>query len=452
MLKNLKYMMISLVLFSACNYVDVEPVGKVIPDEISEYRALLTTAYGSYPEYRRLLMVRSDEVFPDAFGLSYDSYIDLATWNDANADPLTPAYQWTSLYKIIFYANTVIEGVMDAKEDVRTDTREQLLAEAYCLRAFVHFDLLNLYAKWYDPATASTDKGIPLALKIDIGQEFTPATVEKVYEQVLNDLAEAEKYMQVDAQTGTLLYRFSKKSLKALQARVHLYRRDWQSAQEIAEELLPQCPLENLVTDDEKPWYYKSKEAILSMETVSSTEMREDMYVLNNLADKFNTDKDGEVYKDARLGKYMTAGWDGTWYCSKGGSKTDKVSFRSAEIYLIAAEAAAHRDGQLEVAKGYLLELMKNRLTESYFDERKTAIDAMNQEELLAEIVDERARELCFEGHRWFDLRRTTRPEIVKDYMDGNFEMQTVTLQKDDPKYIIPFPDEAIENNPSLNN
>ena len=28
-----------------CNYVDVDPVGKVIPDEVSEYRALLTTAY-----------------------------------------------------------------------------------------------------------------------------------------------------------------------------------------------------------------------------------------------------------------------------------------------------------------------------------------------------------------------------------------------------------------------
>ena len=30
-----------------CNYVDVDPVGKVIPDEVSEYRALLTTAYST---------------------------------------------------------------------------------------------------------------------------------------------------------------------------------------------------------------------------------------------------------------------------------------------------------------------------------------------------------------------------------------------------------------------
>lgn len=128
------------------------------------------------------------------------------------------------------------------------------------------------------------------------------------------------------------------------------------------------------------------------------------------------------------------------------------MTFRSAEIYLIAAEAAAHREGQLAVAKNYLLQLLQNRLIEDYFNERKVEIEAMNQEELLAEIQEERARELCFEGHRWFDLRRTTRPEIVKNYMNVNFDFQTAVLQKDDPKYIIPFPKEAIENNPELQN
>ena len=31
----------------------------------------------------------------------------------------------------------------------------------------------------------------------------------------------------------------------------------------------------------------------------------------------------------------------GTWYCNKGGNKNEKVTFRSAELWLIAAEAAA---------------------------------------------------------------------------------------------------------------
>ena len=86
MVRNFKYIFIVLLFLTSCSYIDVEPVGKVIPDEISEYRALLTTAYSTYPAYRRTLMVRSDEVFPDALGLSYDSYIAPATWNDENPD------------------------------------------------------------------------------------------------------------------------------------------------------------------------------------------------------------------------------------------------------------------------------------------------------------------------------------------------------------------------------
>lgn len=388
-----------------CNYVDIEPVGKVIPDETDEYRALLTSAYSSYPQYRRLLMVRSDEVFPDFYGLSFDNYIDLATLNDENPDPVTEVFPWTSAYKIIFYANSVIEGVMKAKADGSTDTREQLLAEAYCLRAFVHFDLMNLYAKWYDPETAPTDKAIPLSLKVDIGQAYVPATVEQVYEQIFADLKEAEKYMQTEEQTGTFLYRFSGKSLKALKARVYLYHQDWQLAQETAEEILVHCPLEDLVNEEVHPWTYTSKEAILSLESVSSTTMKEDMYVLDNIAGKFNQVQEGDKYADARVGNYLVNKY-GTWYCNKGGNKNEKVTFRSAEIYLIAAEAAAHREGQLAVAKNYLLELLKYRLTENYYQERKEQIEAMNQEQLLADILDERARELAFEGHRWFDIRR----------------------------------------------
>ena len=55
----------------------------------------------------------------------------------------------------------------------------------------------------------------------------------------------------------------------------------------------------------------------------------------------------------------------------------------------------------------------------------------MSQEKLITEILKERARELAFEGHRWFDLRRTTRPEIKKEIEDV-----TYTLVQDDSRYI----------------
>ena len=59
---------------------------------------------------------------------------------------------------------------------------------------------------------------------------------------------------------------------------------------------------------------------------------------------------------------------------------------------------------------------------------------------------DERARELIGEGHRWMDLRRTTRPAIVKTYKD-----RTYTLNANDARYTLPFPQSAIDSNPELN-
>ena len=44
------------------------------------------------------------------------------------------------------------------------------------------------------------------------------------------------------------------------------------------------------------------------------------------------------------------------------------------------------------------------------------------------------------------DLRRTTRPAIVKTYKDRNY-----TLNANDARYTLPFPQSAIDSNPELN-
>ena len=79
-------------------------------------------------------------------------------------------------------------------------------------------------------------------------------------------------------------------------------------------------------------------------------------------------------------------------------------------------------------------------------------VSGLSQEAMREKIIHERRMELAFEGHRWFDLRRTTRPEVIKNYMDADWNSLTVTIRQDDPKYIIPYPKEAIQNNPELNN
>lgn len=129
------------------------------------------------------------------------------------------------------------------------------------------------------------------------------------------------------------------------------------------------------------------------------------------------------------------------------GSVDYKCSFRVGELYLNSAEAAA-RLGHLPEARNRLLQLMEKRYNPEKYELKKDEINKMEQEILISEILDERARELAFEGHRWFDLRRTTRPRIEKTLYSG----QTIILEQNDERYTLGIPQSAIEANPNLSN
>lgn len=454
-MKKIYTILLVLALFSSCNYLEVTPTGKVIPETVTDFRAMMTSAYLKVPQYKRMMTVRSDEAVPFMYGYFFNNYVDLALWNDVNPDPMTPTYHWTEIYNVIFYANSVINEVMGAEADTHTDSREQLKGEALLLRALMHFDLLNMYAKYYDPATAAADRGIPIALKVDVDQEFKPATVEQVYTQVLADIEEGIHLMEVEEQPATTRYRFSLKAAKALKAKVLLYKMEWAKSLEITEDLLASCTLVDMNGDDNVPPYENtSVEAILSLDGVRVIDIASDMVMNNNFMALYSLDKaTDDSYLDRRVGMYFKESWTGDMGIKKyGNSKAERATLRSADVWLMAAEAAAHDAGKLGIAKGYLKQLLEKRLEPEYYNERASVIEAMNQEQLQAEIQDERGRELALEGQRWFDLRRTTRPRIEKSFMDINFKEYREVLEKDDSRYVIRFPKEAIENNPNLAN
>ena len=128
----------------------------------------------------------------------------------------------------------------------------------------------------------------------------------------------------------------------------------------------------------------------------------------------------------------------------KGGSNTFTSTLRTGEMYLNSAEAAC-RQGDLDAARGRLLDLQRARFNASGYTQKETDVNAMDRDALLGEILTERARELAFEGHRWFDLRRTTQPRLER-----TFKGQTYVLEEGDSRYTIPIPSEAIQANPGL--
>ena len=138
-----------------------------------------------------------------------------ATWYKMTDNLKNIELPWWVGYKVIYSANTVIENFKEGE----SAAGDQLIGEAYFLRAMVHFHLVNLFAKQYtnDP----TADGIPLRISTNT-EVTTRAKVEEVYNQVTRDLKKAAELMTAPRHSGHPGYA-TKNTALGLLSRVYLY-------------------------------------------------------------------------------------------------------------------------------------------------------------------------------------------------------------------------------------
>ncbi|GIM58618.1 RagB/SusD family nutrient uptake outer membrane protein [Capnocytophaga canimorsus] len=427
---------LSVTAISCDKFLDIEPKGKVIPQSPEEFRQLLNSGYRSVPTYKSDVAFRTDELKANENSDDFAQYKNIYIWEDVITDLQTKTFPYEAFYQSIFYANeTLISG---AKRMPESSEKQQILAEAYALRAYNHFNLVNLYAKPYNINTASTDNGVPLALTVDLEKEFPKASVEKVYEQILSDIAQSEQLMQVDQQEKGLNYRFSKASLYAFASRVYLYMGAYEKSIAFADKSLAiNDAIIDLNQKQQMPSAFDGEESLLALENPFTNQLQNASFAADEFVDLYDTNKDWRfaLYFSENSGKHLV---------QKAGRDQYKCSFRTAEQYLNKAEALAIL-GDENKARQTLLILLKKRYKTADFPTIEAQIQALTSTDLIAEIRNERARELAFEGHRWFDLRRANQKEIIH-----TFQGKTYTLKANDPRYTLPFPKEAIENNPKL--
>jgi len=421
---------------SCDDYLDITPVGRVIPETLDQYRALLTAAYSNYPEHKSLTAVRTDELVLNDLNDEINIYKDVYFWKDSNPDKITQAFHYQELYNIIFYTNVIINEV-PSKLDNSSETN-QLLGEAYALRALANFDLVNLFGKPYNPATAASDKGVPLALEIDLENVYKPETVEVIYNQIISDTQKAENLINVDAQIAGKNYRFSKIALYAFESRLYLYQQQWQKSLDAANKALAiNSNLIDLKATAVLATKYNSKESILALEDGLINGLKGATYASSDLLSAYSRTT------DLRFPLYFVANGS-RFRIQKGGNDDQKSTFRTSELYLTKAETSLKLNNIAE-AKTTVLNFIKNRYSTAGYTDLETSINAMNEADLNTFILAERQREFAVEGQRWFDLRRTTQKQIVHTFDGDNY-----TLLQNDPRYTIIYPANARLNNPNL--
>ena len=261
----------------------------------------------------------------------------------------------------------------------------------------------------------------------------------EIYAAIESDIVEAGKRLNVEKWDVGFNYRFTTTALKAFRSRLYLYMQKWSESLNASKEVLEINKELVDLSQTTMPNNYQSVESIMALE-YSSADINRAIYISTDLYNLYNSND----YR--RRNRFYTSEGSGRYTVRKGGSNEYACTFRTGEIYLNAAEAACQDDNLID-AKDYLLQLKAKRFNATGYAEEETKVEAMDKDELLQEIYDERYRELAFEGHRWFDLRRTTQPAITKTENETEYK-----LEQGDERYTIRIPNEAIQSNPNLTN
>jgi hypothetical protein len=356
------------------------------------------------------------------------------------ANSLIETFLWNEVYRYIYYANAVIEGVQNPA--ITDPVRKQLQAEALFIRAFCHFYLVNLFG------------AVPLITTTDHQQNMHAprAAVETVYSQIIEDLRKAQAGLGKDYIDDRRV-RPNKAAATALLARVYLYRKDWANAEAHAAMLIADArymldsSLNNVFLGNnmEAIWQLMPNTPTLNtwegnnfiLTTAPGTSDVSSSSLSSRLMQAFeNGDQRREHWVDSIAVDTIVYYFPYKYKIKRADGEPVEYSMvlRLAEQYLIRAEARA-RSGNYAGARADL-DIIRARAG-------LPGVTANTPTALLYAIEHERQVELFTEwGHRWLDLKRTNRADYILRYI------KVPGWQPTDVLY--PLPQNEILKNPAL--
>jgi len=387
--------------------------------------------------------------------------------NILTASDLYAARPWIQFYPIIFTLNAGIEGLTKSLT-INPTVKQNLLGQAYFLRAFLYFYLTNFYGD------------VPLAVTSDytVNKSLRKAPVENVYAQIIADLKNAQSMLPENYLTSDMMKTYSgdeqrvsanKYAATALLARVYLYQKDWSNAEAAASEVINKTSLYNASIGLDDVFKKNSKETILALQPVENgyNTTEAELYLLDSdgpTPNSLNSAYLSEEFMDKfQVGDQRKIAWintntvEGIPYPYPGKYKRRSFSvtideysilLRLGEQYLIRAEARIQLN---RVADAIVdLNVLRDRATDkSETDETKRLKQletSLNKDQASTALEYERRVELFAEGaHRWFDLKRSGKIDAV---------MTPATAAKGGTwsafKSLYPIPASEIQYNPSL--
>lgn len=456
-------------LFAACSdVIEVEPIfqkdGADIFKTLDDYQFSLT---GSYALLRQVGYFGSGGQTTSTWGnlpdMMGDNLVqtseDLANWQPQvdwtfNTTESDVEIAWTAAYSVIAQANITLRG-LDAFATQDAARVNRIKGQALALRAMAHFDLLRFFGEDYD--RNSTKKGIPYISEVNTALKPARLTVKDTWDKIFVDMLAAETALSTVTGLNTAANKsnLDVNAVRGLLARMYLYAKDYVRAESYATTVITAVPLASR-TNFPGIWKDASASEVIWAVSfnVGEGSPATGVYAGANNRNRFRPEPALEAtfdqVNDIRFNSYFESRTRSgisrrilTKFLGRLTAIDNVVNFkavRTGEMYLIRAEARVLQGGA-KIATGLadLNDLRAARIS-GY-----VPVNLIGQP-LLDEIALERRKELVGEGHRWFDLKRTTK-RVART---AGISSTTLNLLPSSKYWTWPIPQDEIDNNPAI--
>ena len=405
-----------------------------------------------------------------------NTYVNLWQW-DIRSDNMDIEAVYSGLYDAIGQCNYYLDMVGPLKESLTDDELilqlDALTGETYFCRALAYSELIKLFCKAYEPATAADELGVVLATSYFGEKPSKRASLEDSYALVLSDLEKADALLDPEDNGYDAVYA-KNGAVHALWARVALYMQDWDEAIEHSTKVI-ECGAYRLADCHSN---YSSSQTLLQYLWTNDASY-ENIFKLGYTSTSYGSaigsvflgfTRDYYYYypdfvpSQTALSLYQSGDQRYSCYFASGQTgyshqlncpllvkyfgnqalialKVYHVSMpkilRLAEQYLIRAEAYC-RKGSYSKASADLTTLRQTRYSTG-------GNISVSESDWLDVISAERTRELYMEGFRLQDLKRWHKGFERSEQSFCVEEGGTLKVAADDPLYVWPIPRNELE-------
>lgn len=344
---------------------------------------------------------------------------------------------WGGIYGSIYVANFILEKLPNI-QGVESNLKTTVTAEARFIRAYANFIGITSFGRIPDVTTVD----------ITVNRSISRSPIDVLQTRILDDLIYALNNLPEESNNAGYATSFA---ARAALARYYLYYGNWSEAEFFANEVIELGSYE-LESDFADVVYNDfTDEAILEVGYTAADDPGTSNSGLNNLFRgrreiipsneaifNLSSDASGDRFSVLSFNFNDLQGADNGWSVAKYGTADEDnnniIIYRLAEMYLIRAEARV-KQNNLSGA-GSDINVLRARAN-------APLIVASSVVQMESIIEQERYYELAYEGHRWYDLVRTSRANVVLGAFSPNWK---------ETYNIWPIPQREIQNNPSLSN